>query len=207
MVDELFADTIRQTQNLRDLVVERSDQPAGAERALAEIAFRLGRAQYGYRRALESMGELAEALSGHANRVVEEGGASFVASRLALSAELFDQIPFYVEGCYAQLWRIVERCSSRQRPWAALFLELKGFNPEGVRDARNERFEHVDHNQLAAWGWSDGGPRLYPELILKGGAIDEGLVPNVEEYLHALRDRLAQLDARLTDGHPGIDVT
>lgn len=133
----------------------------------------------------------------HDDDQCSEAGLSAVAN-MAPPIELFHQVPFYVEGCYVQLWRIIERCSSGKKPWAGLYDELAGFRPVGVRDARNARFEHVDHDNLASWGWSAGGPRLYPDLILRGGAIDRGLVPNVQEYVDDLDGRLAQLHTRLT---------
>lgn len=199
MSETLFGTVLDRARRLRDVIVELDGQPVGAERALAEISFRLNRASYGYRRALETMTQLEAALPPLLGDGQAMGGSSagpqIVRAPVPLS-ELFQVVPFYAEGCYVQLWRIVERCNANGA-WASLFPELGGFKPAGVREARNNRFEHVDHNQLASWGWSDHGPRLYPQLILKRGAVDKGLVVNVEQYLYDLDRRLSRLSSRL----------
>lgn len=101
---------------------------------------------------------------------------------------LMHQSSLYAESCYAQLWRIVERSSRGRKPWLEVLPELRGFEPKGVRNARNNNFEHLDserHGSMSGIRRTEGAV-----TSVLAGPDDDGLRNNVVEFVDDLAPRL-----------------
>ena len=142
-----------------------------------ELVLRLALAQYGHVQATSST---AREIDAH----TDGNPVDFIAPQ------------FYAEGCYSELFRIVERSSRGKKPWASSIPELDGFAPKGVVIARNQRFEHLESNLLAPIRLEFLSPKLQPHAPVKGNpptALDE----DVDEFASELCERLKRTLTRI----------
>lgn len=143
-----------------------------------EVGRRLVSARYTFDRSMEcGYRELKRMLDGKKDRYDPTG----VESNLSV---------LYAEACYSQLWRIIERSSRGDKPWADAVPQLSNFEPVGVRNSRNNNFEHAPHDQ------TDLGKFVFFEGVYmlpdneSGNWTDPGLIANVTDFAEDLSSRL-----------------
>ena len=163
------------------LEVAQSIVALEANETTHELVLRLKLAQYGH---VQATSATAREIDAHS----DGNPVDFIAPQ------------FYAEGCYSEMFRIVERSSRRSRPWASSIPELDGFAPKGVVIARNQRFEHLDSNLFAPIRLEFLSLKLQPNAPVTGNpatALDE----DVDAFASELCKRLKLTLTRIQPDH------